>query len=69
MPAMSGRRKLTLVETRDLSIKYGDKWVLKDLNFKIDEGEIVTVVGPNGSGKTTFLRTVIGYNKRPWALL
>jgi len=40
-------------------IKEG-KTILEDINLKVYEGEIVAVVGPNGGGKTTFLKTLLG---------
>lgn len=36
----------------------GSKFVLKDINFKVDTGELVGIIGPNGSGKTTLLRAI-----------
>ncbi|KUK19465.1 MAG: ATPase component of tungstate ABC transporter, partial [Thermodesulfobacterium commune] len=35
---------------------YGDKTVLKDLSYVFDEKKVYVVMGPNGSGKTTFLK-------------
>lgn len=51
---------MTLIETRDLSVRLDGKPVLHGIDFEISAGEIVTVVGPNGSGKTTLLRALIG---------
>ena len=39
---------------------YGKKFMLREINLKIHEGEFVSVIGPNGSGKTTMLRGITG---------
>jgi len=46
---------LYAVETISLSKKYGKTDALRELNFTVDEGEIMVILGPNGSGKTTLL--------------
>jgi iron complex transport system ATP-binding protein len=44
----------------DLSVHYGDKQVLDDINLEIDHGLWTCLVGPNGAGKTTFLKVLLG---------
>ena len=51
---------MSLVEARDVTVRYGDEVALAHVNFAIEKGEIVTVVGPNGSGKSTLMRLLIG---------
>lgn len=51
---------MSLIETRNLSLRYEGSLVLRDVNFAIERGEIVTIVGPNGSGKSSLLRALIG---------
>jgi|TARA_B110000908_G_scaffold172415_1_gene239651 zinc transport system ATP-binding protein len=51
---------MSLVFVDDLSISYGAKTVLSHVSLRIEPGEIVTIVGPNGSGKTSLLRSIIG---------
>ncbi|MDD6338197.1 MAG: ATP-binding cassette domain-containing protein [Lentisphaeria bacterium] len=48
------------IEVRDLSIGYGDRIVLHDLNFRIEPGQIVTILGGSGCGKSTLLKHIIG---------
>ena len=48
------------VETKNLSISWGDVNVLNQLNFKLDEGEKLAIVGPSGSGKSTILKILAG---------
>jgi len=48
------------IEVRDLSIGYGDRIVLHDLNFRIEQGQIVTILGGSGCGKSTLLKHIIG---------
>ncbi len=49
-----------ILEIKDLSVTFGGLHALKDLNFHVDEGEIVGVIGPNGAGKTTFFNMISG---------
>jgi len=53
----SGR---VVVETRDLTKRYGDHVVLNHLDVKVERGEKVAFVGKNGEGKTTLSRIIIG---------
>lgn len=48
------------VNVENLYVEIEGKTVLEDINLKIYRGEIVAVVGPNGGGKTTFLKTLLG---------
>jgi len=55
---------LTLLATRGLTAFYGDFQALFGVDFELQEGEIAAVIGANGAGKSTFLRTIAGLN---WA--
>ena len=49
-----------LLRVRDLSVRLGDRAVLRDVSIDLAPGEFVAVIGPNGAGKTTFLRALAG---------
>ena len=51
---------MTLIQTTDLTLRYGGNIVLRNVNFAVEKGEIITIVGPNGSGKSSLLRALIG---------
>ena len=50
-----------LLETRGLNKSFGGVWALKDLSVHQDPGETLGMIGPNGSGKTTFINAVTGH--------
>jgi polar amino acid transport system ATP-binding protein len=45
-----------MITVKNLSKHYGDLIVLKDINVEIHKGEVISVIGPSGTGKSTFLR-------------
>lgn len=50
-----------MVEVQDLGKEFHGRWVLRDVNFTVKEGEILGFLGPNGAGKTTTMRIITGY--------
>lgn len=50
-----------MIEVRDLNFSFGKKPILKNINLKVESGEKVIIIGPNGCGKTTLLRLISGY--------
>lgn len=52
-----------MLDIKNLSCAYDTKIVLQDINLKVDEKEVVGIIGPNGSGKTTLLRAITGVLK------
>ncbi|MGT2887741.1 ABC transporter ATP-binding protein [Streptococcus didelphis] len=51
---------MTMLSVENLSIKYGAIEAVKDVSFSVNEGEVVTLIGANGAGKTSILRTISG---------
>jgi len=49
-----------MLEVSDLDVFYGDSQALHGMALRVDEGEVVTLVGANGAGKTTTLRAISG---------
>lgn len=50
-----------MLEVKGLTKKYGETFAIDDLNFSINQGEIVGFLGPNGAGKSTTMNIVTGY--------
>jgi len=50
----------TLIETRNLVKKYGDKLAVDDVSFDVHAGEVFGFLGPNGAGKTTTIKIIVG---------
>ena len=51
---------MSLIQVEDLSVRYGARTALSRVSLCVESSEIVTIVGPNGSGKTSLLRAIIG---------
>lgn len=53
----------TIIEVKNLTIKFSENVILKDIDFKVFEGEIFAIIGGSGSGKTLLLKHLVGLNK------
>ncbi|WP_077368632.1 metal ABC transporter ATP-binding protein [Anaerosalibacter sp. Marseille-P3206] len=54
---------MNAIEIEDLSVDFNNINVLKDINLTIEDKEFVAIIGPNGGGKTTLLKTILGLVK------
>ena len=50
---------MSLLEVNDINVYYGAIHAIKGISFSVDEGEVVTLIGANGAGKSTILRSVV----------
>ena len=50
----------TMLSVEGINVYYGAIHAIKDISFHVDEGEIVTLIGANGAGKSTNLKTISG---------
>ena len=53
----------TLLKVDNINVYYGNIHAVKDISFEVDQGEIVTLIGANGAGKSTTLKTISGLLK------
>ena len=51
---------MAMLEVKDLEVYYGVICALKGISFEVNEGEIVSLIGANGAGKTTMMQSIIG---------
>lgn len=49
-----------MLEVRDLVVRYGEFRAVHGVTFSIEDGELITIIGANGAGKTSILRTLMG---------
>ena len=48
----------TILEIKNLKKSYGQNEVLKDISLTVHKGEVISIIGSSGSGKSTFLRSI-----------
>ncbi len=49
-----------MLEVKNVGVVLGGRSILRDINFRVDEGSFTGLIGPNGAGKTTLLRVILG---------
>jgi iron complex transport system ATP-binding protein len=54
------KEKNDLLEIKNLAVAYDNKKVLQEINFSVETGQRLAIIGPNGSGKTTLLKSILG---------
>lgn len=54
---------MNILKVEKLSKQIGNKEILKDVSFEINEGDILAFIGPNGAGKTTTIKCILGLQK------
>lgn len=52
---------MSLINLEKVTVAYGNNVILKDLNLKVEKGDLVSLLGPSGCGKTTTLRLIAGF--------
>lgn len=52
-----------ILDIDNISLKYRDKSILKNISFEVDKGEFFIIIGPNGAGKTSMLKILAGLEK------
>lgn len=57
---MNDQARSAVLETRDLAVRYGKIEALRDVNIRLEPGQIAAVIGPNGAGKSTLLNAIMG---------
>ena len=57
-----------IIEIKDLSAGYNGKTIIENISLTVFENDFLGIIGPNGGGKTTLLRTILGLLK-PYPLL
>ena len=50
----------TVLQVESINVYYGSIHAVKDVSFRVEQGEVVTLIGANGAGKSTTLNTVAG---------
>jgi phosphate transport system ATP-binding protein len=56
--------EIVVVETQDLSVRYGKQFAIENISMKIAKNKVTTLIGPSGCGKSTFLRCLNRMNDR-----
>ena len=51
---------MSIIDIRSLCFRYDSREVLHDITFSVEQGMFAAMVGPNGGGKTTLLRLILG---------
>jgi len=59
-PAVSGEPGAPLVDASGLSVRRNGRWLIRDIDLRVARGEIVTLIGPNGGGKSTTAKVILG---------
>ena len=52
-----------ILEVKDLKVAYGGIEAVRGISFEVPEGEVVTLIGANGAGKSSTLRAIVGLEK------
>jgi len=53
-------KRSILLDVKNMNVYYGNIYAIKDVGFQVHQGEIVTLIGANGAGKSTILKTISG---------
>ena len=59
----SFKKQKSLIKLENISFSFGNRQILEDINFKINQGEILGILGPNGVGKSTIFNLITGLIK------